>query len=277
MSMPSAKKPPARLERAINLATLGWSARRDRGNWSRLAARFDWVYLGAEFCENSWPEDARLLAAARFFCDAGVRVCFLSPLLTEKGLQRLARFLDAFQAMRTRHGYPDDLFELTANDFGAVELVRSRGLRLKLNLGRLLKDNVFSSRHAALHYQDRPILDFYASCGITRFEVSIQSARSGPVPSWARISVYHPYANVTSTRMCFVGMRDIPESEDLADLVCGRECAAAAFEMKHPRIAQKLFVRGNTVFTKGPAPFDRRSRPLLAMGADRLVYCPFPS
>ena len=119
-----------------------------------------------------------------------------------------------------------------------------------------------------------------------RFEISTtgvrlrtnlsEAAAFGFDPLQLSLSLYYPFLNMTTTRTCFLGAKDIPDHEAIAGLVCGRECEICAFEMAHHRINEKLIIKGNTVFLSFPNKFYASETELLAMRVDRLVYCPVP-
>jgi len=243
------------LERAIHLSTMSLGALRKAGALPGILSRFDCVHLGAEFCEKRFPPDSSLLQAAEFFHGQGKTVCFLTPFLSDKGLDRLSRFLDSLRS--------PERFELSVNDFGALRLLEKRKTRVRVNLGRVLQDNVFFWRRGRLLVQNEHALRLFEAHRIHRYEVSAVGPvfKTGPGfdPERVRVSLYYPYVNLASTRSCLLA--EGPR--------CGRECEACAFELAHPRVRERLLMKGNTLFMKCPG----RLRP--PDQVRRLVYCPF--
>ncbi|MCM2267059.1 MAG: hypothetical protein NDI60_04710 [Elusimicrobiales bacterium] len=265
--------------KGIKTGTLTPAELKAAGALGGALEKFEWFYVGAEFCENLLPAPEALARTAAFFLEKGKKVCVLTPPVSEAGLGRLAR---TFRLLR-RLGAG---LELTVNDFGALALAGETGLRAKVNAGRLLYDNLFRLRRHTLQLVNAPALRFFTRQGVDRFEISTtgvrlrtnfsSAARLGFKPADLNLTLYYPYLNMTTTRTCLLGMPDVPPQEAATGIRCRRECGAASFEVKHPLINERLLVSGNTVFMRFPDQFYSSEKSLAAMRVDRLVYCPRP-
>ncbi len=242
-------------------------------------AKFDWFYIGAEFCENLIPPPAQLLRTAEFFLRRGRRVCLLTPPVSERGIKSLAAVFRKLRPLAAE-------LELTANDFGTMELAAELGFGARVSAGRLLLDNLFIPSKTRLQLVNAEALRFFTSRGVSRFEISSAGAkprsnfgewrRRGFRPSDFSLTLYYPYLNMTTTRACLLGAPDIPPHGSVKGIFCRRECGAASFEVRHPLINEELLVQGNTVFMRFPRKFYSSEKDLEKLRVDRLVYCPKP-
>ena len=245
--------------------------------------RFDWVYIGSEFCENLL-ETAVCSEAVRYQ-EMGKKVCLLTPLLTEKGVERLAAILTGLLKLIRAGRLDADRLEITINDFGALELAVGKKLPFSLNAGRQFSDNFFAREMDSIMIPNDLSLDFLAKRGISRYELSTTGTKPGTnygLPgSWFpsekfSLTLYYPYLPLTTTRTCMVGMQYIGPENSMRGIDCRRECRACAFKVVHPGIKETLLVRGNTVFLEFPRQFYSSRKELDGLRVDRLVYCPFP-
>ena len=274
-----------RVEKALRLGHLSRRELLARGLRESLLGRFGMVHIGAEFCENLLDE-LRILKDAEHYRGKGLRVCILTPLLTDRGMKRFHSLLRGLESAFGRGKGAWEGVELTVNDFGALRSVREEGLGIRLNVGRLLNKNVLCLRKGIIFVQNRHALGFFAGLGINRFEVSAcgdrpetnfpSSGEFGFDPAQVHLTMYYPYLNMTSTRTCLLGMRDPSYRESPGRIDCRRECEACSFEFQHPQIQEELVCAGNTVFMRFPRPFYSSEKELLGIRVDRLVYCPWP-
>ena len=94
-----------RLETGLRLDGAGRAALERSGSLAAALRKFDWFYVGAEFCENLLESPAWHEEQAAFFLERGARVCVLTPPLSERGLRRLRpvfRRLAGFRRYRRR-------------------------------------------------------------------------------------------------------------------------------------------------------------------------------
>ena len=276
---------PMRVEKAIHLSTLTLGDLRKMGAVDSILERFDWVHLGSEFCEQNFPADGDLLELADFFHQNGKGVCFLTPILSERGLDRLEGFLESVRGM-AGGGRAAGRVEITVNDYGALQLIGNKKIAARINAGRLLQHDVFRLLPGKLFLQNRYILELFKSSGVGRFEISTTGAlfetnladgeRFGFDSSQLSLSLYYPYMNLASTRACFLGMKSGSPRDSSGGFKCELECRICGFEMDHHRVRNTFIIQGNTLFLRFPAKFYSSERELLERRVDRLVYCPFP-
>lgn len=248
-----------------------------------MIRRFDWVYLGPEFCENLL--ETGICSEVVKFRKMGKKVCLLTPLLTEKGLGTLAAIFKELGNLFRAGRLSAEGLELTINDFGALELAAREKLPFLLNSGRQFTPNCFTTPLGRIAVLNSPALDFFAERGISRYELSTCGARlktnygrPGSAYPKARfnLTLYYPYLPFAYTRTCLVGMEDIAPGDSIRAISCSRACRACTFEVIHPGIKEKLLVRGNTVFLEFNRKFYSSRKELERLRVDRLVYCPFP-
>ncbi|HBA61980.1 MAG TPA: hypothetical protein DCZ92_14430 [Elusimicrobia bacterium] len=268
-----------KLEKAVRLEAAAAATAASPEKLRAVLARFDRVYLGAEFCANLLPSPETARAQAAFFLSRGKKVTFLTPMSGPAGLPKLKAVLKALSRL-SRPGRQKGTLELTVNDFGALELAAQLKLPLKLNLGRLLYDNLFMFSAGRLLLTSRAALDFFLKAGVSRFELSSPGRRFradlGRAGGKFAISLYYPYLNLTSTRACLPGLAAPAAGKEPDPDSCGRECGACALELSHPRVRERLIVKGNTTFLYFPEKFYAKESELAKLGVDRLVYCPRP-
>lgn len=266
-------------EKGIKISGLTPARLKASGALESALEKFGWFYIGAEFCENLLPAPEELKRTAEFFLGRDRKVCLLTPPVSERGIKALAA---VFRKLRPLAGQ----LELTANDFGTVELAAELGFGARLSAGRLLYENLFRLSRNWFQLVNGQALRFFTSRGLRRFEISATGAklrnnldsaqRLGFKPSDLHLTMYYPYLNMTTTRTCLLGTPDIPPHESPDGIRCRRECGVASFEVKHPLINEQLLVHGNTVFMHFPRKFYSSEKDLEKMRVDRLVYCPRP-
>ncbi|MCX5792305.1 MAG: hypothetical protein NTY45_08860 [Elusimicrobia bacterium] len=254
-----------------------------RGGGKEIPALFEWVYLGPEFCENLL--ETGVCAEMVHFQKLGKKVCLLTPLLTERGIASLTAIFREVSRLLLAGRLDAERLEITVNDFGALELAAAEKLPVKLSAGRQFTYNVFEQNKGSLSVLSRRALDFFLGLGVRRYEVSaagtmprtnFRERDCGFKPEGFNFTLHYPYLNLTTTRTCLVGLRDIQPRDSVRGIDCGRECRACAFKVDHPWVKEKLLIRGNTVFMEFPGKFYSSEKELERLRVDRLVYCPLP-
>ena len=272
------------IEKGIRLGPMTLAGLRKSGGLEAALKGFQRFYIGPEFCENLLGRG--LCGEAAWLQEKGKKVCLLTPMISEKGAGLLdSIFKDLLKLVKRGKLDPAGL-EITANDFGAIELAKRNRLPFKLNAGRLLRNTVFNDCEKSLTVNNGLALDFFSELGINRYELSTigaaprinfnQGRRYGFDRRSFKITLYYPYLNLTSTRTCLVGMRDVPPEEAARGVACSRECLISSFELAHPSINEKMLIRGNTVFLEFAEQFYTSEKDLARINVDRLVYAPFP-
>lgn len=272
------------IEKGIRLGAMTLAGLKKSGGLGAALKGFRRFYIGPEFCENLLGRS--LCGEAAWLQEQGKKVCLLTPMISEKGAGLLDAVFKGLLKLVKRGKLDPAGLEITVNDFGAVELAKRNRLPFELNAGRLLRNIVFNDTEESLTVHNGLALDFFRGLGIKRYELS--TTGSSPRLNFTKggaygfdrrsfsLTLYYPYLNLTSTRTCLVGMRDVPPEESAKGVSCARECLVSSFELAHPSINEKMLIRGNTVFLEFPEKFYASEKDLARMNVDRLVYAPFP-
>jgi len=271
------------IEHAIRLGAMTLSDLEETGGLQNAMGRFNWFYLGSEFCENLLDET--LCGDIANLQKKGKKVCLSTPFLSEKGAARLKKIFSVLSALEKSGKVDFSRLELSVNDFAAIELARTAKLPVKISAGRIFYENAFTQSKTYLYVLSRQSLRFLSALGIKRYNISAAGRKprsnfhnkmySLGTPDF-KISLYYPYLNLTTARACLAGMPDIAPHQSISGVNCRRECRSGAFEVAHPWIKETLIIRGNTVFIKFPNKFYSSEKELTKLRIDRLVYCPFP-
>lgn len=272
------------LETGLRLGDRG-SSRLPAAELSEALARFDWFYTGAEFCENLLKDAAWHEREVSSLLDKGVKVCLLTPPMSEKGLKVLRPVFRRLASVFGGDPRAAGRLEMTVNDFGALELAAEEGLCVPFSLGRLLYENMFFADRTKMLALNGEAVRLFAGLGVRRFEFSTTGRLMGTNLRKARscgfnsgdisITLHYPYLNLTTARACAVGLPETGPEDSAGGINCRRECALCSFEVEQPLIKERLFVKGNTVFLKFPGKFYSSQAALLNRRVDRLVYSPF--
>lgn len=243
----------------------------DLSGYSRL-------YFGIEFCERLLPSKQELEAALRVAAQHNMQFTFVTPFVTDAGIETLKMLTDVLPGGGAG-------LEAVVNDFGYLQVLRQKGWRGDIALGRLLTKqkrgprlmNVISrlSSEAVEHFRqsniDAPFTaEFLMEKGISRVELDnlLQGiSRSNPC---FKASLYVPYAYVTTTRYCLSAGCEKPGAAIRTIKPCQKECQRCGFELSHPTMPVTLMLRGNTQFFKN----DVLPGNLEELKIDRLVFQP---
>jgi len=236
------------------------------------------VYFGDEFCERLLPgaqELTRMLAQVR---DAGRAFTLVTPYVTEAGLAQVKALLALLPAGT----------EVVFNDWGVFRLLRSGHPGLVPVMGRLLTKIKRGPRimnfldtlpRAALEHYRSTNLDvpryqrFLEDNAIGRAELDnpLQGLDLSGVSKKLRLSLYIPFAYVTTTRFCLTANADKPDKKGFIGVFpCRRECRTYTFYLDNAAMTTLLIRRGNTIFFRNTAvPESIRDSHL-----DRVVVSP---
>ena len=133
-------------------------------------------------------------------------------------------------------------------------------------MGRLLNKMKRDPRLAGLaSILPQATLDYYRDCGlgVSAYQgflrsfgvrrVELDNVPQGMAHDFTgtelSVSLYSPYAYITTTRLCLAASCDVHGKEDeVAILACQKECKKYSFELNHPALLIPLIRKGNTVF-----------------------------
>jgi len=240
---------------------------------------FSRLYFGNEFCERLLLTPEELTAAIRFTFDKGIEFTMVTPYVTETGLNRVETLFDILA--NEKRGS-----EVVFNDYGVLRLMRRRFSNLVPVMGRLLNKMkrgprlmmvIDSLPETTVEYFRNSSLtvplmrEFLMGYGVRRVELdNVLQGTDLPLDGLL-VSVYVPYAYVTTTRMCLTASCDVPEMEERVGVFpCQRECRKYTFGLTSEIMPVLLIRKGNTIF------FENHNLPddLEARGVSRLVIQP---
>lgn len=223
-----------------------------------LSDEYRRVYYGDEFCERLLPAPKELKEVMRQVADRGCSFTFVTPYVTQAGLKQVAKLVKALP----------DATEVVFNDWGVFRMLKGEYPHLTPVLGRLLTKIKRGPR--IMNFIDRLPPDALAhlrstSLGVPRYvqflhENRIQRAELdnplqgldlSDVPRTMQLSLYIPFAYVTTTRFCLVANCDVPDKKGFIGVFpCGRECRKYTFYLDNAAMTTLLIRRGNTIFYK---------------------------
>jgi len=234
---------------------------------------FQRVYYGNEFCQRLIPSLNALKAAYASIKKQKKNFTLLTPYVTNSGMEKIACLLDFL-------GRQDEHNEVVFNDWGVFSLLKKRYKKLEPVLGRLLTKQrrdprahdillncqearrVFDKQNKRTyimipkeappslyeHFKasviNAPVFqDFLITNGIRRVEIdSLAWKMKIKVNPEIGISVYLPYAYVSTTRLC--GLVNLTYRE------CKKRCKDFYFSFKSPSSPADFYIKGNAVFYK---------------------------
>lgn len=242
---------------------------------------FTRLYFGAEFCERLIPTVDEASRIASFACERGLALTLMTPYVTDSGLERLGRLLDAVLAAGIR---PEVVF----NDWGVLDLVLKEYPGASPVMGRLLNKTKRGPRIMnIIDKLPRECRDYFQSCvlsagdacdflkqrGVVRveFDNQLQGVRLDGTDSLISKSLYVPYVFVSTTRFCLAAGCDDPEHIDCVGIgPCARQCRDYVFQLDNPVMRLPLLRRGNAMFYVN----DRLPDGFADSGFDRIVVQP---
>lgn len=247
-------------------------------NLKYLTDDFQRVYFGDEFCDRLIPSEKELKAVMTATEKRGLPFTLVTPYVTEAGLAKLEKLFLLLP----------DKTEVVVNDWGVLRVLNSRFAGLVPVLGRLMTKLKRGPR--IVNFLDRlpkdavdhlkrtnlgvPIYSrFLKDHSIFRAEIDnpVQGLDLSDVPERIKLSLYIPFAYVTTTRFCLTANCDDPNKKGMIGVFpCGRECRRYTFYLDNPVMKKLLIRRGNTLFyqnTEIPEGID-------SFNIDRVVVQP---
>jgi hypothetical protein len=249
------------------------------GNLKHYDDSFSRLYFGNEFCEHLIPSISDLEQAIDFALANSLDFSFVTPYVTDKGLERLDILL-AKMAQKRPHS------EVVFNDYGVLRLLNNRyndlepvmgrllnrmkrGPRLMMVIDKLPQSTVEYFRSSNLTV---PVLrEFLNENGVRRVELDNVLQGIDLALDGLQASLYAPFAYVTTTRFCLVNSCDTPERKDMIGIFpCKRECQRYTFYLRNPVMPVTLIRKGNTIF------FENEELPdgMEGKGINRIVIQP---
>jgi len=227
-------------------------------NLKYLTADYQRVYFGNEFCERLLPGPETVAAMLNTVLDRGLQFTLVTPYVTDAGIRAVERLLAVL---------PDGT-EVVFNDWGVLRIIRQQFPHLVPVQGRLLTKlkrgpriaNVLDKlpsgalQHLKSTNLGVPVYQrFLQENNITRVELDnpLQGLDLGGAPPDLKLSLYIPFAYVSTTRFCLVANCDLPEKKGVIGVFpCHQECQKYTFYLNNPVMTVPLTRKGNTLFFK---------------------------
>jgi hypothetical protein len=251
------------MEKAIKLNVFNFN----KLDESKIVKDYDFIYLGSEFCENLLDLDC--IKPIKKLNIWGKRICFLTPIVTDKGIKLIDFLLKEISKIKFKNR-----LEISVNDFGVLNLIyRKYKGRFTINIGRHLSRNFFTIKKDMIEISTVEGINFLNSLNIKRFEISnfskMPSIDYKRKKNKFKLTMFYPYTHVSTTRMCMLGMPDIRHEDSIDGINCNKECLICDYKVKNQKIKEELIVKGNSVFVRYENNFimDR-----VKLNVDRIVF-----
>ncbi|MGC8727660.1 MAG: hypothetical protein ACP5SD_00185 [Elusimicrobiales bacterium] len=236
--------------------------------------KYDWIYLGSEFCENLLDLYSNADKILKKF--ENKKICFLTPIITDKYADKLSRIIWKMVDNNKK-------IEISANDFGTINILTRRFPQVKINIGRHLSKHFFSFKKDAVKFHtDFSIYaaKYFEELGIKRYEIS--GYNKIPKTNFHKakkidfnITMFYPYTLLSTTRTCLIGLEDIKPEETIERIKCNKECLCCDYAVKTEKIKEELIVSQNSTFVK--VEFDKNMEKALSkIKVDRIVFAVSP-
>ena len=233
------------------------------------------LYFGTEFCQELIP-DIRETEAFCDYCSAhSLEAVLLTPIVTQRGFRRLQRLFDD---LSSRGLFPAVVF----NDWGVLELLRTRHPSFPLRMGRLMNRGLRDPRldikplGSAGENTERGagIRNLAASLGVSAVEsdADLEPGFLGAGARGLQRALHVPFTFASSGRNCLEKAAAAPASKGIFTHGLNSGCSAPCRDVcrkEHRRDTQKEMWRaGNTLFFEAPPEWITRHAAL----ADRIVF-----
>lgn len=219
---------------------------------------FTRLYFGMEFCERLLPSPSHLKKALDFTQKNQLAFTLVTPYVTEKGLSTVDKLITLLS-----EAAPES--EIVFNDWGVFHLLREKNYPVKPVMGRMLNKIKRGPRIANIKELIPPTsLNYFMTPGISipgiqqfllknriervEFDNLLQGLNLKGICSDLHLSLYLPFAFITTTRFCFMSSQTSPDAMKIGVAPCKKECQNHAFSLLNPVMTTPLIRKGNTIF-----------------------------
>jgi hypothetical protein len=232
------------------------------------------LYFGTEFCQELLPG----IRETEAFCDYcsmhGVDAVLLTPIVTQRGLHRLNRLFDGLSSRGL-------LPAVVCNDWGVLELLRTRHPSFPLRMGRLMNRGLRDPR-----LEMRPlgpagentergagIRKLASSLGVTAVEsdADLEPGFLGAGGNGLERTLHVPFTFVSSGRNCLEKAAAAPAGKGVfthgLTSGCHAPCRGICRKEYRQDTQKQMWRAGNTLFFEAPGEWITRH----AAFADRIV------
>lgn len=218
------------------------------------------IYYGSEFCEKRIDSIDRILDIAKYCKDRGYSFTFVTPPMTNAGLQKYQQTVLALVGEKL-------LSEIIVNDIGFLYWLHKK-FEVKLTLGRTFEkishDGRIGSTELKAFYGDNgisyaassgvfstPSQLLYQKLGVSRFDIDLPNI---PIEfsKNCHCSVYLPYSYLTSGRRCMIGSVDKTNTIEECSQLCRsyNQLMVKTINIFPKDKQQQLLRNGNTIYYK---------------------------
>ena len=231
-------------------------------DWSALVdQRSLRLYIGDEFCIHRLPDIEELDAICQVAKGDFRGLTFLTPPLTDAGIDRCGPLFDILKDM-------DLGTEVVVNDWGVLLFLKEKYPSFQLSVGRLLNKGFKDPRLS--NPDDAPELladraEFFNTCTFdsVEFPAKMQQLKVKRLerdlfpfgePEIKRhgelqTSVYFPFGYITTGRVCWMSsFHAVAGRKFSISNGCRRTCQKLSLKLNHAKTDLQLFQTGNTIF-----------------------------
>jgi hypothetical protein len=241
------------------------------------------IYFGNEFCQNLIPTKNELSKAIKFAEEKGISFTFVTPLVTDSGLEKLSSL---FKDIRKSLGRCEIVF----NDLGVLRRLKREFPEMVPVFGRLnirqkngdvihenaLKKNILSILRSLVGRKrltegmnlDSPGMGkFLETNEINRVELNVpRSYKDIKEKKGISLSIYTPYISLSTTRICpIINSKNKLKGASIVEY-CQKECLGSEAILTSKETDTPIFLRGNAYFVKN------KSVKLPLPSVDRLIH-----
>ncbi len=238
------------------------------------------LYFGSEFCQELIPGIKEIEVFCTRCAEEGVEAVLLTPVLTQKGLNRLERL---FSGLHRQQLFPAVVF----NDWGLLELLRTKYPDFPLRMGRLMNRGL---RDPRLDMQapgsggenierGAGIRKLASALGISAVETDadLEPGYLGDGSNGLARALHVPFTFAASGRNCLEkAAGSLADGAELTRGIfthglksgCKAPCRGIYRQENRQDTGKEMWRAGNTLFFKAPPEWISRHM----VFADRLVF-----
>jgi hypothetical protein len=226
-----------------------------------MAANSVRIYVGDEFCIHRLPHIDELDAVCRSANAISGGLTFLTPPLTDEGMEKCAAAFDYFKENAPQA-------EVVVNDWGVLVFLQQHYPLFRLSLGRLLnrgfKDprlrnpeeaSRFSAETAELFntctFDVKEFAEKMQELKVKRLERDLLPYGDAEIPNHDGLesSVYFPFGYVSTGRLCWMASFNASAARkySISD-GCRQPCNTMSLKLNRAGTNLQLFQAGNTIF-----------------------------
>jgi hypothetical protein len=231
-------------------------------NWLTGPDQIFWrFYTGDEFCIHRLPRPDDLYALCQLAKAENRDLTFLTPPLTDDGMDQCRPLFDILKAM-------DLQTEVVVNDWGVLFFLKENYPLFQLSVGRLLNKGfkdprlmdpdeaaTFSAETAELFnactFDSVEFLAKMRELKVTRLERDLLPFGESEIkpPGGLQTSVYFPFGYITTGRVCWMKSFANADSRKFSlSNGCRQPCNKITLKLNHAKTNLQLFQAGNTIY-----------------------------